>query len=206
MWTINKSLRRALVAGLALVAVSFNPAPAFSDQESLRYDPREHPFYRESVVDLALTMWAEAFSEGDHGMRLVGHVVLNRVRAGTWGDSVYHVVRARSQFAVWRSRGGRAVRQLALYERGQITPDIARALAVAEALLLEEIIGSRRDETRGATHFLGRHEHDGQPWAARKRTTLIHGRHRFYADHAERTSHERQSRTQRSGRIQQAHR
>jgi N-acetylmuramoyl-L-alanine amidase len=53
---------------------------------------------------LALTMWAEARSEGRAGMNAVGHVIMNRVRNDRWGDSVQGVVKADRQFSCWNAR------------------------------------------------------------------------------------------------------
>jgi N-acetylmuramoyl-L-alanine amidase len=53
---------------------------------------------------LALTMWAEARSEGKAGMAAVGHVIMNRVHHDRWGDSVQGVVKADRQFSCWNAQ------------------------------------------------------------------------------------------------------
>lgn len=52
---------------------------------------------------LAGTMWGEARSEGEIGMRAVGHVVMNRIKMNRtkWGTTVRSVVRSDKQFSCW---------------------------------------------------------------------------------------------------------
>lgn len=38
----------------------------------------------EQIDYMARTMWGEARGEGATGMRAVGHVIMNRVKAGSW--------------------------------------------------------------------------------------------------------------------------
>ena len=51
---------------------------------------------------LALTMWAEARSDGKEAMRAVGHVVMNRLHSERkFGNSIEHVVLKRKAFSCW---------------------------------------------------------------------------------------------------------
>lgn len=131
-------------------------------------------------LDLALTMWAEARGDGEKGMRMIGHVIFNRVRVGRWGDDVATVVRARGQFSVWHGRRRSLLdQQLRLYRQGRAGDSFLLALQIADNLLEQERTGRRalHDTTRGATYFLGRR--DNTSWTVGLREVARHGNHRF---------------------------
>ncbi len=49
------------------------------------------------------TLWMEARGEPDDGMRAVGHVLLNRVHDGRWGNNLAAVCLAPLQFSCWNT-------------------------------------------------------------------------------------------------------
>lgn len=56
--------------------------------------------------DLAWTMLGEAGGEGEGGMADVGHVILNRLENGRYGNSISEVARANKQFSTWNEGEG----------------------------------------------------------------------------------------------------
>ncbi len=56
---------------------------------------------RQDLQYLALTMWGEARSHGEAGMRAVGHVIKNRTDHNRWGNNIKDVVKQRKQFSCW---------------------------------------------------------------------------------------------------------
>ena len=58
----------------------------------------------EQIDYMARTMWGEARGEGATGMRAVGHVIMNRVKAGSWyGATPKDVVLKKWQFSCWNA-------------------------------------------------------------------------------------------------------
>lgn len=88
------------LAALGLAGAMLAGSPA------LDQGPREPAQQYQSVDSqdlkyLALTMWGEARSHGEEGMRAVGHVIKNRADHQRWEHDIKGVVKARKQFSCW---------------------------------------------------------------------------------------------------------
>src|ERR1700687_257633 len=90
------------------------------------------------------TMIGEAGNQPDEGVAAVGHVILNRTKAGTYGDSPAAVVLAPGQFEPWQTRH----RELLSYSPQ--SPQYTRAANIFDGVAGGQI----EDPTGGATHFL----------------------------------------------------
>jgi len=121
------------------------------------------------------TIVFEATGETEIGMAAVAHVILNRARAGRWGDNIKEVVLKPWQFEPWMTRRSEMERMSPEDERYR---DAAR---IADAVLA----GDMPDPTAGATHFLNpvivkkRRGGTLPKWA--RGEGLPFGRHTFYA-------------------------
>lgn len=117
---------------------------------------------------IARTVYFEARSDGFRGMLAVAFVIRNRLRAGTFGDTVAAVVRSPAQFTVW-NRGGAARRG----EAPADDPSYRMALQAARLALS----GAVKDPTNSATYY---HERSIRPaWARGMRRVATVGRHIF---------------------------
>lgn len=128
---------------------------------------------------LALTMYGEARSLGPSGMRAVGFVILNRVRAGQAKFGDYHinnVVWARKQFSCWN---GRDPNRTLLGHIGRTHDKLDRLRWVQAKQIAHRLIGETagRDPTNGATLY---HTRSIKPfWVASVRHTAMIGRRVF---------------------------
>jgi len=97
---------------------------------------------------LALTLQAEAGSEGYEGMLAVGSVINNRLKAGRFGSSYKEVLLAPGQFSAWNSLTGHAGG-----EQGQ---DMAALQPSDEAYqVADEILSGKYTSPVGsATHYI----------------------------------------------------
>ena len=127
---------------------------------------------------LARTMWGEARSEGEAGMRAVAHVVMNRVRIARarggawWGKTVVGVCTKPFQFSCWNRNDINAAKIRAVSVRD---PEFRVAMAIGLRILKGELTF---DTTRGATHY---HRFDMTPkWARGRESTVRIGAHIFY--------------------------
>jgi len=125
------------------------------------------------------TIAFEATGETEIGMAAVAHVILNRMRAGRWGDNIKEVVLKPWQFEPWMTRRS---------EMERMSPEDVRyqnAARIADAVLA----GDMPDPTAGATHFLNpvivkkRRGGTLPKWA--RGEGLPFGRHTFYAPETE---------------------
>src|SRR6202171_5767427 len=120
------------------------------------------------------TMIGEAGNQPDEGVAAVGHVILNRTKAGSYGDSPAAVVLAPGQFEPWQTRH----RELLSYSPQ--SPEYTRAGNIFDGVAG----GSIEDPTGGATHFLNekvvRQRRGGSlpDWASGE--SLKIGDHTFY--------------------------
>lgn len=127
---------------------------------------------------LAATAWGEARSEGEHGMRAVAHVMVNRV-GQRFGDDLRSVILSPRQFSVWNR--GDPNRPLVQNPAAYATAgDDAFTWEAAQKVAREVLSGQSVDPTAGALFY---HTRAIRPWWAR----YGHGRqeigaHVFYAD------------------------
>jgi len=127
---------------------------------------------------LAATVWGEARSEGEDGMRAVAHVMVNRI-GDRFGEDLATVILSPKQFSVW-NRGDpnrRTVVNLARDASGIATdPEWAMADRVAR----EVLSGQSLDPTDGALFY---HTRAVRPrWAHVGQGRQVIGQHIFYAD------------------------
>jgi spore germination cell wall hydrolase CwlJ-like protein len=124
---------------------------------------------------LIRTMVFEASGEPETGKAAVAFVVLNRARAGRWGDKIEEVVTQPWQFEPWMTKR----RQIERLSRKD--PRYQSAARIADSVLS----GEMQDPTAGATHFLNpvivRERRGGSlpSWAQGKGKPI--GRHTFYS-------------------------
>ena len=124
---------------------------------------------------LIRTIAFEADGETEIGKVAVAHVILNRMRLGTWGDDIKEVVMHPWQFEPWMTRRS---------EMENLAYDDRRYLSAA--LIADRVLsGELPDPTAGATHFLNpvvvRKRRGGSlpKWAEGEDGRPI-GRHTFY--------------------------
>ncbi|HEX8901073.1 cell wall hydrolase [Vitreimonas sp.] len=132
----------------------------------------------EEVRLLAATAWGEARSEGEHGMRAVAHVMVNRI-GDRFGEDLATVILSPKQFSVW-NRGDpnrRTVINLARDPSSVITDP---EWAIADRVAREVLSGQSIDPTGGALFY---HTRAVRPrWARFGEGRQIIGQHIFYAD------------------------
>lgn len=127
---------------------------------------------------LAATVWGEARSEGEIGMRAVAHVMVNRV-GPRFGEDLATVILAPKQFSVW-NRGDPNRRLVLNLVRDESYATDAEQWAMAQRIAREVLSGESVDPTGGALFY---HTRAVRPRWARDgvgRQTI--GAHYFYAD------------------------
>lgn len=127
---------------------------------------------------LAATIWGEARSEGEGGMRAVAHVMVNRV-GSRFGENLETVIMTPYQFSVW-NRGDpnrRLVSNPELYARGGVA---AETWEQAQRIAREVLSGQSVDPTGGALFY---HTRAIRPsWSRQGVGRQVIGAHVFYAD------------------------
>ena len=127
---------------------------------------------------LAATVWGEARSEGESGMRAVAHVMVNRI-GPRFGEDLSTVILSPKQFSVWnRNDPNRRIVQNLARDPSSVATD--PEWIVAERVSREVLSGQSIDPTGGALFY---HTRGVRPrWAriGEGRQTL--GQHIFYAD------------------------
>lgn len=126
---------------------------------------------------LAATVWGEARSEGEDGMRAVAHVMVNRV-GPRFGEDLATVILSPKQFSVW-NRGDpnrRLVTNFVAYEdrAGDAQWETAQRIA------REVLSGQSVDPTEGALFY---HTRAIRPrWSRQGVGRQVIGQHVFYED------------------------
>jgi spore germination cell wall hydrolase CwlJ-like protein len=118
--------------------------------------PVPNPHYTATRA-LALTMWAEARSDGAKGMRAVGHVIMNRVNSVInkksgyilYGKDIKGVVHQPLAFSVWNEKNPNKRLMTKLGNNINHRPSFILAMSLAQNI----IDGTDKDNTGGATHF-----------------------------------------------------
>ena len=125
----------------------------------------------DQTLYMAKTIFGEARGESQNGQIAIGHVILNRVKAGGWyGASIKDVVLKPYQFSCWNQ--GDVNRELIINKTSQ-------QLLPYYELSKKIINGTIPDNTGGATHY---HAKSVTPyWAASMTKTATIGNHIFYA-------------------------
>lgn len=128
---------------------------------------------------LAATVWGEARSEGEDGMRAVAHVMVNRV-GDRFGEDLATVILTPKQFSVWnRGDPNRALVQNLVREPERYVTD-ATQWEQAQRIAREVLAGQSADPTDGALFY---HTRAVRPsWARYGVGRQTIGAHIFYAD------------------------
>lgn len=127
---------------------------------------------------LAATAWGEARSEGEHGMRAVAHVMVNRI-GDRFGEDLATVILSPKQFSVWnRGDPNRRIVQSLARDPSSVATDAE--WATAERIAREVLSGQSVDPTGGALFY---HTRAVRPrWARVGQGRQTIGQHIFYAD------------------------
>ncbi len=138
----------------------------------------ETPLNESDARLLAATIWAEARSEGEIGMRAVAHVIVNRISA-RFGENVESVILAPWQFSAWnaRDRNRPLVENPEAYatEGGNLV-----AWEAAQRIAREVLLGQSNDPTEGALFYHACSVHPR--WARFGEGRRVIGAHVFYHD------------------------
>lgn len=165
----------AAVVGLEVANAGIVPeeqqAAAVAPRPFVEPDPQE-------VRLLAATMWGEARSEGEDGMRAVGHVIVNRV-GQRFGSDLETVIRAPKQFSAWNL--GDPNRALVMHpERYATGGENLETWQVAQTVAYEVLSGQSVDPTNGALFY---HTRAISPyWSRYGQGRTVIGAHIFYRD------------------------
>ena len=155
------------LAALAGIAAPVEPAPIEADETEVRLH--------------AATMWGEARSEGEDGMRAVAHVMVNRI-GPRFGETLSTVILSPRQFSVW-NRGDpnrRLVMNLVANPEPYTSGENALAWERAQVIAREVLSGQSVDPTGGALFY---HTRAVRPrWAPQGVGRQTIGQHIFYAD------------------------
>jgi Cell Wall Hydrolase len=132
----------------------------------------------EEVRLLAATVWGEARSEGEGGMRAVAHVMVNRI-GPRFGEDLATVILSPKQFSVW-NRGDPNRRTVINLARDPSTIATDPQWLVADQIAREVLGGQSVDPTGGALFY---HTRAVRPrWARIGEGRQVIGQHIFYAD------------------------
>jgi N-acetylmuramoyl-L-alanine amidase len=152
------------------------PAAAVSAPAPAAVAPEEEI----DVVDahwMALTMWGEARSEGEEGMRAVGHVIRNRWLAKRYGAYVTDTVSQAFQFSAWNEGDPNRAAMLAIEDLPK-DGESYRQWLEAKRLASEILAGRSEDPTGGALFY---HTTAVNPrWAEGMTPATQLGEHLFY--------------------------
>ncbi|MGE0045214.1 MAG: cell wall hydrolase [Hyphomonadaceae bacterium] len=127
---------------------------------------------------VASTIYAEARSEGQRGMRAVAHVIWNRV-GSRFGETLREVIMAPWQFSAWNRNDPN--RRIAENPEAHLNCDADRAAwDEAQSIARELVEGRSVDPTNGALFY---HTRSIRPrWAAYGVGRQRIGQHVFYRD------------------------
>ena len=144
---------------------------ALSDSQPVIVDENE-------VRLLAATVWGEARSEGESGMRAVAHVMVNRI-GDRFGEDLATVILSPKQFSVW-NRGDPNRRTVVSLARDPSSIATDPEWATADRVAREVLSGQSLDPTDGALFY---HTRAVRPrWARVGQGRQVIGQHVFYAD------------------------
>ena len=129
---------------------------------------------------LALTMWGEARSHGEEGMRAVGHVIKNRADSGKrmfGGDEIADVAMKNKQFSAWNENDPNREAMLNISNLKKGSPDHV-AWEKAYQIAGEILSGKSNDPTKGALFY---HTTGVKPyWAKTMKPVTRYANHIFY--------------------------
>lgn len=153
----------------------------YSQQASSVEIDSEQAFRDHDKRLLALTMWGEARSHGEKGMRAVGHVIMNRVNANKkkfGGNTIEGVVKKDKQFSAWNEFDSNRKAMMNVMNLDSSSPDFKaweKALKIAD----EIVSGRSKDPTGGALFY---HTTGVKPfWSKNKKPHVKIANHVFYS-------------------------
>lgn len=195
--TLNQSLHALGAGGVLILAAAMNfalypdalAAVVSGERAIVGFVPEEPSFSDVAAIPeveldetevrlLAATVWGEARSEGEVGMRAVAHVMMNRI-GDRFGEDLATVILSPKQFSVWNRRdpNRRMVQSLARDPSGVATDP---EWVTAERIAREVLSGKSIDPTGGALFY---HTRAVRPrWARVGQGRQVIGQHIFYAD------------------------
>lgn len=118
----------------------------------------------------ARTIYGEARGEGHAGMDAVAHVLLNRVKDGRWGKTLFDVCLAPWQFSCWNKADPNRAVMLALDDADPILEQCAESVSFAE---------TNPDPTGGAMWYYA-DTMSAPNWTVGATQTAHIGHHIFY--------------------------
>lgn len=129
---------------------------------------------------LAATVWGEARSEGEDGMRAVAHVMVNRI-GQRFGEDLATVILSPKQFSVWnRGDPNRRLVQAFVANPARYTAADDPHWVTAQRVAREVLSGQSVDPTGGALFY---HTRAIRPrWAGQGVGRQVIGAHVFYTD------------------------
>ena len=130
------------------------------------------PYGYADIDIVARTIYGEARSEGNLGMRAVAHVIRNRVTDKRWRNTFAEVSLRSKQFSCW-NKGN--VNYPTITEVTFKDPTFCVAYAIAAEVLASE----SEDLTLGANHYFAT-SIDPPQWADPVKETCIIYNHRFF--------------------------
>ncbi|MGD9981795.1 MAG: cell wall hydrolase [Hyphomonadaceae bacterium] len=158
--------------------VGFVPEQTASFSDVTPVDVPEVVLDEAEVRLLAATVWGEARSEGEDGMRAVAHVMVNRI-GDRFGESLATVILSPKQFSVW-NRGDPNRRIVTRLARDPSSVATDAEWVTAERIAREVLSGQSVDPTGGALFY---HTRAVRPrWARVGEGRQVIGQHIFYAD------------------------
>lgn len=160
------------------VAVAIDTAAA-SPQPAAEAPAAPIVVNEDEVRLLAATVFGEARSEGELGMRAVAHVMVNRIGA-RFGEDLATVILAPRQFSVWnRGDPNRRLLLNLVREPDRYVSDAVQ-WEIAQRIAREVLAGQSADPTDGALFY---HTRAVRPrWAPQGVGRQVIGEHIFYAD------------------------
>ncbi len=120
---------------------------------------------------IARTIVGEAGNQSDEGQSAVAHVIMNRLTAGNYGQSISDVVLSPRQFSSWND------------PRSMIAIDPKSKAYQKAAAIADKAASGEDDPTQGATHFYAPSGVSHAPSWAKNQTAEIGG-HKFFAPNA----------------------
>jgi spore germination cell wall hydrolase CwlJ-like protein len=193
--SVRESARALSAAGFLLAAAGLNFAmhpealaqavgadiiQSFVPDEptTLNAAPQAIPVNEAEVRLLAATVWGEARSEGEEGMRAVAHVMMNRI-GSRFGENLETVIMTPYQFSVW-NRGDPNRRLVSNPDRYATGGTALATWEQAQQIAREVLSGQSIDPTGGALFY---HTRAVRPsWASHGVGRQVIGAHIFYAD------------------------
>lgn len=119
------------------------------------------------------TLWQEVRGETEDGRRAVAHVIVNRLKAKTYGDTLASVVLAPYQFSGWNANDPNRISVTKIKDDDPVLVDLRNILS-------DVVTGTSKDPTGGATFYYPQSIPKPPPWAAKMQPCGKFGNHLFF--------------------------